>query len=475
MSVNCVICDEKINKSRHALVCCPYCSFEACRTCCETFILDKTIVQCMNTSCGKEWTRKQIGVAFTKAFINGKLKQHREKVLFDREIALLPATQPLVEEAIRKDKGAEHMKELKETVYLIQLTYKRRQNLLSMNLVDIALVRELDETLATLTERHHRIMGIIADLRNYVVPKERKVFVRACPDENCRGFLSSQWKCGLCEQYSCPECHAVKGKNRDCGHTCNPDDVATAKLLAKDTKSCPSCATGIFKISGCDQMWCTQCKTAFSWKTGLIESRIHNPHYYDWLRQNNGGVAPRNPGDNAGGCPGFGALELSIYEILRVKTKSPKNKKLDPKPHALSNRYFHSYMRVSHLREVDLPRYRVDQVENNAELRIKYMRNKMSKEEFQKQIQQANKRYEKKREIYEVIQLLTTAVTDILYRFKQNIIECNDTEFEKAFKTLLEIDKITEYTNECLLDIAKTYSSKPKKIVNLEFSKPVKA
>jgi RNase P protein component len=474
MSLNCIICDERVNKARHALVCCPYCAFEACRACCETYVLDKTIAQCMNTSCGKEWTRKQIAAAFTKSFINGKLKQHREKVLFDREVALLPATQPLVEEAIRKDQGAEHMKDLKETVFLIEVTHKHRQNLLSMATVDVALVRELDDTIATLQERHDRIMGIITELRNYVAPKERKVFVRACPDENCRGFLSTQWKCGLCEQYSCPDCHVVKGKHRDCGHTCNPDDVATAQLLAKDTKTCPSCATSIFKISGCDQMWCTQCRTAFSWKTGLIETHIHNPHYYDWLRQNNGGVAPRNPGDN-GGCAAFGALEMSIYDILRIKTNSDKKKLLDPKSLTLSTAYFHTYMRVSHLRQVDLPRYRVDHVENNAGLRIKYMRNLISKEEFQKQVQQANKRYEKKREIYEVIQLLITAVTDILFRFKQNIIECDDTEFEEAFKTLLEIDKITEYTNECLLDIANTYNSKPKKIVDLEFDKPVKA
>ena len=64
----------------------------------------------------------------------------------------------------------------------------------------------------------------------------------------------------------------MKGAKRDCEHTCNPDLVETAKLLAKDTKSCPTCQTKIFKIDGCDQMWCTQCHTAFSWKTGAIQT-----------------------------------------------------------------------------------------------------------------------------------------------------------------------------------------------------------
>jgi hypothetical protein len=242
---------------------------------------------------------------------------------------------------------------------------------------------------------------------------------------------------------------------------CNPDDVATAKLLAKDTKPCPKCATGIFKIDGCDQMWCTQCRTAFSWRTGAIETHIHNPHYFEWMRRNNGGVAPRNPGDN-GGCAELGHLfGGQIYHLL--ETKSGK-KKLDHKPAKLSKTVYDITRSIIHLREVELPKYRVDEVENNVSLRVKYMRNKITKEEFQKLIQQANKRNEKKRETYGILQLLVTTVTDILNRVRQNIVYCKDKEFDEALKTLLEVNEITEYTNECLTDISNTYNSKPKHI-----------
>ena len=147
---------------------------------------------------------------------------------------------------------------------------------------------------------------------------ERQSIGRPCPKENCRGFLSSQWKCSVCDMWTCPECHQLKGFTRDAHHTCNPDDVATAKLLNSDTKPCPSCRTPIHKLVGCDQMWCTQCHTGFSWRSGAIQTRVHNPHFFEWQRQNNGGVAPRRPGDfECGRDLGDSRVIMSISRKIR--------------------------------------------------------------------------------------------------------------------------------------------------------------
>ena len=246
----CSICCDHYNKSTRNKVSCCYCDFQACRTCCETYILSETTAKCMNPECAMVWSRKFLRENFTNTFLTTKYKEHLENVLFEQEKALMPATQIIIEEKIAK-------KNIKNEI-----------NAIDNLIVDLYnQKRELQEKLS--------YGAVLVDGQ-----EEKAKFVRQCPANGCRGFLSTQWKCGICEQWSCPECHELKGQNRHCDHTCDPNNVASAKLLEKDSKPCPKCQAMIFKIMGCDQMWCTQCHTAFSWKTGKLEKNIHNPHYY---------------------------------------------------------------------------------------------------------------------------------------------------------------------------------------------------
>lgn len=126
--------------------------------------------------------------------------------------------------------------------------------------------------------------------------KKEHVIPRKCAGPDCSGFLSSKMKCAVCRCYTCSDCAVLKLD----GHVCLESDIATQALLKQDTKNCPSCRTPIYKISGCSQMYCVVCRTAFDWKTLKIETgRIHNPHYYEMQRQlaGPGGTIAREPGD----------------------------------------------------------------------------------------------------------------------------------------------------------------------------------
>ena len=218
--MSCNICCENF-KSLRPKICCQYCEFEACRTCCEKYILSEEIPKCMEPGCGKEWSRKFLKEKFTNTFLTNTYKEHIESILFDKEKALLPATQPLAEEKIRKQNIRKEMRNIDNLINDLQ---KQRRTL------EFSIYRNENE--------------IKAD-------DKTRTFVRQCPADGCRGFLSTQWKCGLCEKWTCPDCHELKGLNRDCEHSCDPNSVASAKLLSSDSKPCPKCQSLIFKIEGC--------------------------------------------------------------------------------------------------------------------------------------------------------------------------------------------------------------------------------
>ena len=124
----------------------------------------------------------------------------------------------------------------------------------------------------------------------------KKVIIK-CPDINCDGFLNN-YKCIICLKTTCGKCLSIHDKRfgeeyNDYG--CKLIDIETLKLIRSDSKNCPSCGVVIYRTQGCNQMWCTCCHTGFSWKTGKIETNIHNPHYFEWLRetgQESRGVVP---------------------------------------------------------------------------------------------------------------------------------------------------------------------------------------
>ena len=355
--MSCYICTEPYNRKQRTLIKCMYCDFEACRTCCTRYILDIGTPTCMNNACTKEWTRKFIVQHFTISFVTNDYKRLREKMLEDKEKSLMPQTQA----AIEAEKEAQRVFESYKP-----LIHAEREKIQELN----AQIRVLEqqkskirETITDITLRRDHECGYTRTQR---LPK---TFVRACPAEDCRGFLSSHWKCGLCDIHVCSQCHIILGPERNVEHVCKEDDLATAKLLDSDTKPCPKCATGIFKIEGCDQMWCTLCHTAFSWRTGRIETRIHNPHFYEWQRRQNNGEAPRVDGDNM-----ICGQELNHNYIRDLLSISLDKSRDDDEILELQM----EVRSILHVQGHEMYRFQTDHVENNEYLRRNYLRNEIT-------------------------------------------------------------------------------------------------
>ena len=415
--MSCLICAETLNGSSRKITKCEFCDFEACLTCCKTFILGEPVAKCMNAECNKEWSRRFLINSFGQTFVNKAYKQHREQLLYDKERALLPATQSVVER--------------------IQLCEDMRREIKEIDAERKRLSLRKDELIQTI----HRV----EDSRDAV---ERVIYTKACPSSDCRGYLNTQWKCTLCNVWSCPDCHEIKGETRDAEHVCNPDSVATAKLLAADTKPCPNCHTGIHKIDGCDQMWCTICQTAFSWRTGRRETVIHNPHYYEYLRsQSATGEIPRNDCVRDLNHNTYGRIrQLSTQGIIYYLV----NKDIDIIGSIIQ--------RTIHITHAELgARYReVDPVTANQYLRISFMRGKITEEKFKVLLQRNEKSNQKRQEIREILQLVVTASTDTIRRLESNLTE--GVRLSQIIpECIASIAALSKYANEQFAEISKTY------------------
>ena len=209
-----VCCLENIRK----VIICPNCQYVSCRTCVEKFLLDSvnTDPECMN--CHQEWTDEFLAASMPAAFHNKRYRDKTTEILLEREKSLLPATLPAVE---REKKRRELIKN-KDTLIAVLLEEQY----------------EIETALMLKKEEIRRVRNNHFDNENVEI--ERKKFIQQCPSEDCRGFLSSVWKCGLCEKWFCKDCHVAKNEQKDDDHECDDDLVSTVALLKKDTKPCPA-------------------------------------------------------------------------------------------------------------------------------------------------------------------------------------------------------------------------------------------
>ena len=234
---------------------------------------------------------------------------------------------------------------------------------------------------------------------------ERREFIMKCADENCRGFLSSSYKCGTCSKWTCSQCLVIIGENKDDSHTCDPNTVETAKTIKSETRPCPKCATRIFKLNGCDQMWCVMegCNTAFSWDTGhVVTGAIHNPHYYEWIRRTGGGAPAREVGDiPCGGLPGIHQMFLALRSHYI--------------PSEIKHTILETHRNIRELVDIRLRDYPARQgALANKDIDVLYLMNLLSETEWQRQLELSEAKFNRKKEIGQILQTLATAGSDLM-------------------------------------------------------------
>jgi hypothetical protein len=404
----CNVCTENYNRTNRKIVTCS-CNYSACRQCIKNY-LEYGVNEPHCMSCKNTWDRSFMTSAFEKSYLTKQYRDYRQKVLYERELLLMPATQVVVKNRIKREKINSEIAEIREAIDHLK--------------------RELyikEKELKTTTDSSGRI------------------FSSKCPNDNCLGFLSNdgdiKLKCGLCDTKVCAKCREELSRSQLDQHACNPHILENIKAMEIDCRNCPKCDIVIYKIDGCEQMFCTPefggCGIAFDWKTLKITTRgIHNPHYFDWERLNQN--PERNPHEIRCG------REID-YNFLRAFNEIMK---LIKNPSLISCFDVRTFI---HLREVTVRRYEPPE-HDNLELRISYMRKFITEKEFKNSLYRIEKTNDKKKEIHVLMGLYISCATDIFYRILENPDRINEIGYYQ------EILALQDYINQELFKIAKNYN-----------------
>lgn len=356
---------------------------------------------CMN--CQHAWSRAFLDAHLTHSWVEGALRKHRENILFDRERSLLPMTQDAAATERNKRRLKNNLAEVRALYNAARDKYDNTdrdvyiatQSAVAPEILTALRKQRLEEgrTMRLLKKQMLEVRDLLAAGGDGVAAAEpHRTFVAACPKESCRGFLSTAYKCGTCETQFCAQCREPKAE----GHECSADLVATIREIVRDSRPCPHCGTAISRVSGCDQMYCTQCDTAFSYGTGqVIRGVIHNPHYFEKMRA---GQVPAHRQEGDAPCGGWPAFRT----VLRYITNGQSD---------LLQRIYQSAMHAEHAVLPEYPR-ETDRADN-TDLRVRYLLGDFDDATLRQRLQQRERKRQMELEVRGPLEVFVLATLEL--------------------------------------------------------------
>ena len=480
---------------------CSFCFASFCTLCIRRFLTEYSKLNPSCPSCSHEWTMEFIYSITPSSFYNQKYRDYRNSIVMEREISLLPATQQkmdnekerLLSISILRTRMYDDVLIIKNLEKIIsdignviyKLTVKNNENNRMFKgsipntdgvvIQDDIPIHNMNNFLRSLSDNtvlyHTKIVELQTIKKEYenkyenevvsLSTKERRVnqihYIKNCIVDDCRGFIKqSDYKCTTCEIKICDMCHEIKNDD----HICNPSTVETVTAISKETTRCPTCYIPIFKSDGCDQMWCIQCKTPFSFRTGKIENgRVHNPHYYEWQRTLNNGVIPRVE-EVVNNC------EFRLLALHRCNYNSRNNLtdvEVGLLTDALNLMISNFHRNIVHIETVELVRFpnNTQTYETNEKLRIDYLSKYITKEQWSSSLKRQEKKREKDTRIHMIISVYINVMKELYIelinsycKYKFPISAVNKDILEDIFK---KIETFTVYINNQLTTVSNVF------------------
>lgn len=434
----CQICSETYTQVRRKKIICPDndCDEHCCINCFKTYLLTSEFTEPKCMFCNKEISYSFIRKHCNADFCNRELHEKKTDIEMKKQMSLLPATQDRASLEIEKNKYYHEM-----SLYDTRIEELRREIYQIMN------------------QKHSVPFPRLVDIKN---KSDNKItFIQKCTIDDCNGFLSSAWKCGICEKFVCSKCLKQKKSKDDPEHVCNEEDVSSIKAIKKDSKPCPECGEFIFKIDGCDQMYCIKCHHAFSWRTGRPEEGvIHNPHYFQYMRETNQALE-RQPGDIRP-CeivPSFANVNFSLHNW---KSQTTENR---AKKDQLIIKITNLVRERRHVEHVVLRKYTFEYDEEFTKYRVDFLLKRLTEDCMRQKVKKLVKLQEKNTAFLQIYNLFLNITGEIL----KNLIELvNEKSLENDIE--IEYEKAEQLTKYCNNELWKLRSSFKNEITKIDLN-----
>ena len=269
----CSVCSDTYTAVIRRKIACKFCKASTCTKCIEQYLLGRhEDAHCLH--CRVNYTDATLQEICTKTYLHDTYFKHRQEVLINRERSMLPALQDAASEERKQRERERDVNRINNEINVLKLELNgvhieyhncstEYRQLRKDKLSHEACMHKLNEIHERILQYNARISTMKTEAYDIRASRyrgagqeekkeeEKRKFIRRCTRAGCQGFLSTAWKCGLCEWYSCHKCFTTKGQEHDAEHECKKEDVETAELIKKDCKPCPNCGEFIEKSSGC--------------------------------------------------------------------------------------------------------------------------------------------------------------------------------------------------------------------------------
>jgi polyhydroxyalkanoate synthesis regulator phasin len=427
-------------------------------------------ITCMN--CNVIWNRQFLVKNFGKVFMNKEYKEYRENLLFKIEEKMMKSTQPYIEKENRINECNREIRKIeseRQKIHSIIYT-TRREEMHKLNEQIQQLQQQTEKLIDKKNRKHYNEIEIINSRYNEVqeqlhtalsinIENYSELTNIICGNNECNGYLTEKYFCNLCNTQNCENCYEVLEQ----GHKCDENKLETIKYILTNlkTKQCPNCNIDINKFAGCDDAFCTNCKTKFNWKTlKIMKGNSTNEDYKSYMKtkkeqeltliKNKEIICPSELDDNY-----INIIEYRLFEI---------SLNVDESLYKYLAKIIIFVRRLIMLRDhqmrkyIDIP----DRFHRTLDTRKLYMNNVISKDAFKRDIQLLDKEFSKREDIGEILLTYIESSCDVLNWFLSEFLKDQEIRVYKKCADLFQtkIENLIEYTNGYFYDLSNNYNCK---------------